>query len=238
MPARRAPEKPVGDRDGQDDGRFADPLSVERSVQPHPARNGQARPRRGDCPLFADQDQDRRDQGRSPLRLHVFRDAGRRHDGRIPEPRVPSAVAGQADLDHRCVGRPERDHLGGGRGAQPTGIRLCDLGTQRTAAPDPARVRRGASLRSQRAKFGRQFGRTHPEPHRQGRPEIRDFAGPDHPASVRPCRRRAVAVRHHHRHAPEQRTRSGACPLGNAGGRARISRRHSCVAQSRMHHLR
>jgi hypothetical protein len=36
----------------------------------------------------------------------------------------------QADLDHRRFGRTVGNHLHGGRGAQPPGVRLCDLGAR------------------------------------------------------------------------------------------------------------
>ena len=51
--------------------------------------------------------------------------------------------------------------------------------------------------------------------------------GPDHTASVRSGRRRAVAVRHDHLDAFEQRPRPGLCPRRHARRRARLSRFHS-----------
>ena len=57
-----------------------------------------------------------------------------------------------------------------GRGPESDGIRLCDLVTQRTAPPDPARVRGSASLHPQRTQFGRVVGVPHSQPDRQGRP--------------------------------------------------------------------
>ena len=72
----------LGAGDRQADGRCADPLSAQRPDQHHPARNGQDGPRRRHRALSAAQDQDRRDQGRSALQLHVLGHAGRRHDGR------------------------------------------------------------------------------------------------------------------------------------------------------------
>ena len=61
---------------------------------------------------------------------------------------------------------------------------------------------------------------------------------PDHAAPVRPCRRRAVAVRHDHLHASEQRPRPGLRPGRDARRRARLPRRHPGAAQPRMHRLR
>ena len=62
--------------------------------------------------------------------------------------------------------------------------------------------------------------------------------GLDHPAPVGPCRRRAVAVRHDHFDAPQQRSRPGVRQGGDARRRARLPRFDPGAAQPRMHHLR
>jgi hypothetical protein len=76
------------------------------------------------------------------------------------------------------------------------------------------------------------------EPQRQGRPQIWCVAGPDHAAPVGPRRGRAVAMRHDHLDAPQQRPRPGLCPRRDARGCAWFSRFDPGTAQPRMHHLR
>ena len=86
---------------------------------------------------------------RPALHLHVLGHARIGHDGRFPRQAVPPAEPWPSDLDRRRVGRSVRSHLCRGFGARPNGLRLCDLVAHRAAAPDPARLRGGAPLRSQ-----------------------------------------------------------------------------------------
>ena len=81
-------------------------------------------------------------------------------------------------------------------------------------------------------------GAQDPRADRQGRPQIWRLAGPDHPASVRPRRGRALAMRHDHRDAPQQRPRPGLRQIGHAGRLARLPRRHPGAPQPRVHRLR
>ena len=94
----------------------------------------------------------------------------RRHDGGVHLQDFPHAERRQTHRDHRRVGRAVGHYQHRGRGAQPARFRLRDLGAGRTYAADPARLRRGASLRTQRKARRRQFGRPDPRPHRQGGP--------------------------------------------------------------------
>ena len=64
------------------------------------------------------------------------------------------------------------------------------------------------------------------------------WLGPNHAASVGPCRRRALAVRHDHLDAFEQRPRPGLRPCGDARRRTRLPRRHPGASQPRVHRLR
>ena len=66
--------------------------------------------------------------------------------------------------------------------------------------------------------------RPHPQPDRQGGPQIRHQPGPDHPAPVRPGRGRAVAMRHDHLDAAQQRPRPGLRQGGHARRGARLPR--------------
>ena len=151
---------------------------------------------------------------------------------------LPPAGRRQADLDHRRVGRADRNHLGRRRGAQPDGVRFRDLVAQRTAAPDPARLRGSAPLHpDERNADASSVGRIL-EPDRQGRPQIRRLARPDHAAPVRSRRGRAVAMRHDHLDAAQQRSRPGVRPRGDARRRARLPRFDPGAPQPRMHHLR
>ena len=104
VPADSARQKPARRKHGQDHRRFADPLSAVRSVERHPERDGSARQGHLDRAVHAAQDQDRRDQGRSALSVHVLRHAGRRYHGRIHRQGFPPALERQADLDHRRFG--------------------------------------------------------------------------------------------------------------------------------------
>ena len=146
---------------------------------------------------------------------------------------------GQADLDHRRLGRAVRHHLGRRRGAVAPGVRLCDLvarakcsgrscssARKRTATSPPTRTPTGQAVAQD------------PRADRQGRPQIRRLARPDHPAPVGPGRRRALAMRHDHLDAPQQRPRPGVREVGDARRRARLPRFDPGAAQPRMHHLR
>ena len=82
--------------------------------------------------------------------------------------------------------------------------------------PGAARLRGSAPLRAERNELRRFVGGQDPVAHRQGRPQVRRFAGPDHSAPVRPGRRRAVAVRHDHLDAAQQRSRPGFRQGGHA----------------------
>ncbi len=144
--------------------------------------------------------------------------AGRGHDGELPRAHLPPARRRQADLDHRRLGRALGDHLGGGGGAQPDGVRFRDLVAQRAQAADPARLRGSAPLRPQRAQRRWLVGRPHPQPDRQGGPQIRRVARADHAAPVGPRRGRALAMRHDPVDAAQQRARPGVRPRGDARG--------------------
>jgi hypothetical protein len=90
--------------------------------------------------------------------------------------------------------------------------------------PDPVGVRGSASLHSQRAQRRQFFGGPDSRTDRQGRPQIRRVARADHAAPVGSGGRRAVAMRHDHLDAAQQRPRSGVRPRGDAGRRARLPR--------------
>jgi hypothetical protein len=75
-------------------------------------RDGQARQGHDIAALYAHEGPDRRDQGRSALQLHVLRHAGGRHDAEVHRQDVSVCPVGQADLDHRRVGRAVRHYLG------------------------------------------------------------------------------------------------------------------------------
>ena len=75
-----------------------------------------------------------------------------------------------------------------------------------------------------------------PRADRQGRPQVRRQPGPDHPAPVGSGRRRAVAVRHDHLDAPQQRPRPGLrrarrCPKARAASStpSRRLRNRECI---------
>jgi hypothetical protein len=85
----------MAEQHGQDHGRCADPLpAVGPDQSDHPERDGQAR--QGDQlrAVHADQDQDRRIEGRSALPVHVLGHAGGRYDGRIHRQDLPPAKRG------------------------------------------------------------------------------------------------------------------------------------------------
>ena len=151
--------------------------------------------------------------------------------------RLPSQR--QADLDRRRVGRAVRNHrrswsrcspawcstTRSGRGPRRSG-RCCWSAKRRTATCPRTRTPSGQAVAQdpQRiAKEGRKYGIS---------------LGPDHPAPVGPGRRRAVAVRHDHLDAPQQRPRPGVREGGDARRRARLPRLDPGAAQPRMHHLR
>ncbi len=224
MPANGTPEEPPGGKLRQGLCRYADPLSADRHDD-HPAeRDGQARQVDDHRALHADKEQARRVEERSALPVHVFGHAGRRYHGGIHRQDLPHARARQADLDHRRLGGAVRSHLDCGRGAQPAGVRLCHLGARGKDPADPAGLRRGAPLCAQREERRRLLGRQNPLAHRQGRPQIWRCPGADHPAALRSCRGRALAVRHDHLDAAQQRARPGLRQGGHARRRARISR--------------
>ena len=150
----------------------------------------------------------------------------------------PPAQPGQADLDRRRVGRAIRDHVGGRGDALAAGVRLCDLVAPRGDAADPAGLRGSASLRARRARGLRRRGPPHPRARRQGGPQVRRLARPRHPAAVRSRRGRALAMRHDHRDAAQQRARPGACPLRDAGGCARLHGGDPGAQEPRMRGLR
>ena len=157
---------------------------------------------------------------------------------RVPRAHLPPAGLRQADLDRRRVGRAERHHQRRRRGAGADGVRLCDVVARRDAAADPARLRGGAPLHPVRPRHDRLGGARHPGADRQGGPQIRRLARPDHAAPVRSGRGRALAVRHDHHAAAQQRSRPGVRPRGDAGGLARLPRRDPGAAQPRVHRQR
>ena len=209
MPAAGARQEPRRRRAFQAHRRFAHPLHALGPHQRDHPRNGPAQQGDRHRAVHAAQDQDRRAEVRSALPVHVLRHARRRHDGPFHLQDLPPAGQGQADLDHRRLGRALRHRLGGGRGALAAGLRLCDLVAQRGAAPRPARLRGGAPLHPVRQDLDRPGGAQDPRADRQGRPQIWRVAGPDHAAPVRSRRGRALAMRHDHRDAPQQRPRPG-----------------------------
>ncbi|MCI1755686.1 MAG: DUF87 domain-containing protein [Sphingobium sp.] len=82
---------------------------------------------------------------------------------RLPANGKPISII---DVSRRAV----RNHLGGGRRAFAPGLRLCDLGAQRTEAPDPAGLRGGPPLYPQREDRRGPVRPQDPRADRQGRP--------------------------------------------------------------------
>ncbi len=117
-------------------------------------------------------------------------------------------------------------------------FRLCDLVAQRAAEAGAPGLRGGAPLHPVRQDLERPGRPQGARADRQGRPQVRRFARPHHPAPVRSRRGRALAMRHDHRDAPQQRPRPGVRQECDAGRLARLPRHHSGAAQSRMHRLR
>ena len=127
--------------------------------------------RAGDTlPYARRQEQARRDQGRSPLQLHVLGHAGVGFDGHVPRQAVPPSRQRPPDLDRRRLRRAVGSHLGGGVGARADGVRLCDLVADRGAAPAAAGLRRSPPLRPQGRECQRPGGPQDPRADRQGRP--------------------------------------------------------------------
>ena len=177
------------------------------------------------APYHAAQDQDRRAQGRSALPVHVLGHARRRHDGAPSSPRssacrrdgkpisiidvsgVPSdivsvvvAVLSRLVFDFAIWSRSE---------AQRPVLLVCEEAHR--------------YIPSDKTSTGQAVAQD-PRADRQGRPQIRRLARPDHAAPVRSCRRRALAMRHDHRDAPQQRPRPGVREGGDARRRARLPR--------------
>ncbi|KAK0350101.1 hypothetical protein LTR94_030389, partial [Friedmanniomyces endolithicus] len=120
----------------------------------------------------------------------------------------------------------------------PARVRFRAMVARRSVATGPARLRGSASVCAERT-VGDQFGGgEHPQPDREGGPQIWRLAGSDYAATLGPCRGRVVAMRHDHRDAAQQRTGPGVRPRGDAGGRARFPRHAAGAPQPRMHHLR
>jgi hypothetical protein len=188
--------------------------------------------------LHAPQDQDRRAEGRSALHFMFSGMLSPTAMTSFVSQDLPPARQGQADLDRRRLRRPVRHRLGGGavlarlvfdyaiwsRNEVPRPLLLVCEEAHRYIPSD--KTGGGQAVRKileRIAKEGRKYGVS---------------PGPHHPAPVGSRRGRALAVRHDHRDAFQQRARPGLRQVGDAGRRARLPRRHPGASQPRVHRLR
>ena len=142
------------------------------------------------------------------------------YDDRLHLQDLPPARAGQADLDLDVSGVPSDIVSVVVAVLSRLVFDYAIWSRNEVAAPDPPGLRGSPPLRPGRQDLGRPGGAEGAGADRQGGPQIWRLARPDHPASVGSGRRRAVAMRHDDRHAPEQRPRPGvrnAMPEGSRG---------------------